>query len=163
MYANHGALVKHDHLIEGINSRLDGIQASLLSAKLAHLPKWTESRRGIARLYDKGLAQTTRVTTLPVRRGAEHVYHLYVVRAHDRRGLQGYLTSRGIETAIHYPRAVPLQPAYARLAVDATMIPNAARAQDEILSLPMYAELPAASAQYVCECIAQYYRENPPL
>ena len=120
MYANHGALVKHDHQMEGINSRLDGMQASLLTAKLRHLEAWTAARRQVAQWYDAALADISTVGRPRVRPGSTHVYHLYVIRTTDRDGLKAYLATQGIETAIHYPVALPLMPAHRQLALTAT-------------------------------------------
>ncbi len=158
MYANHGALVKHEHLMEGINSRLDGLQAALLSAKLPHLADWTRRRRAVAATYDRLLAGITGVQIPRVHPSAEHVYHLYVIRAQRRAELRKALADAGIETAIHYPTALPLLPAYARLGMTAADIPNAARNQGEILSLPMYAEMPPEFVAHVAETIAAFYR-----
>ncbi len=157
MYANHGALVKHEHHIEGINSRLDGIQAALLSAKLPHLPDWTRRRRAVAASYDQLLAGIPGVITPKVHPSAEHVYHLYVIRAQRRDELKKALADAGIETAIHYPTALPLLPAYARLAMKPADIPNAARNQGEILSLPIYAEMPAEYVNHVARTVAAFY------
>lgn len=157
MYANHGALVKHQHEMEGINSRLDALQASLLSAKLPHVAAWTQARRKIASLYDELLAGIAEVRAPKVHPRAEHVYHLYVIRAQRRDELKVWLADHGIETQIHYPTALPLLPAYSRLGVTARDIPNAARNQSEILSLPMYAEMPERYVHLVVQQIREFY------
>lgn len=157
MYANHGAAVKHQHLVEGINSRLDGLQASLLSAKLPHLSRWTAERRRVAALYDRLLADVPEVLTPRVCPRATHVYHLYVVRAQRRDDLRDALDNAGIETAIHYPTALPLLPAYAYLSVNTDDVPNAVRNTAEILSLPIYAEMPDAFVERVAAEIRKFY------
>ena len=157
MYANHGALVKHEHVMEGINSRLDGLQASLLSAKLPHLAGWTAARRRVAAQYDAALAGIPEVTTPAVHPEATHVYHLYVIRAEGRDALRDALTAEGIECAIHYPRALPLLPAYARLGVGPADIPRAAANQSRILSLPIYPEMPARYVERVAAAIRRHY------
>jgi dTDP-4-amino-4,6-dideoxygalactose transaminase len=157
MYANHGALVKHQHHMEGINSRLDGLQASLLSAKLAHLRDWTAGRRRVAALYDRLLAGVPEVATPRVHPRSSHVYHLYVIRAARRDGLRAALDAAGVETAIHYPTALPLLPAYGYLGLSADDVPNAAHFQAEILSLPMYAEMPDEHVERVAAAIRGFY------
>lgn len=160
MYANHGALVKHEHQIEGINSRLDGLQAALLSAKLPHVHAWTAERRRVALRYDQGLHGVGDLELPRVQTGATHVYHLYVVQTARREELRRFLTTRGIETAVHYPTALPLLPAYARLGVDASRIPRAATNQGRILSLPIYAELSDAMVDHVVATIREFYADN---
>jgi dTDP-4-amino-4,6-dideoxygalactose transaminase len=157
MYANHGALVKHQHHMEGINSRLDGLQASLLSAKLAHLQDWTAGRRRVAALYDRLLAGVPEVATPRVHPRSSHVYHLYVVRVARRDELRAALDAQGIETAVHYPTALPLLPAYGYLGLTAVDVPNAARFQSEILSLPMYAEMPDEYVERVAAAVRGFY------
>jgi dTDP-4-amino-4,6-dideoxygalactose transaminase len=157
MYANHGALVKHEHEIEGINSRLDGLQAALLSKKLPHVAEWTRARQRIAARYDELLADVPGVTTPKVRKGATHVFHLYVVRASNRDALRQRLAERGIEVAIHYPRPLPFLPAYARLGYAPADFPKAVAAQGEILSLPIYPEMSTAMIDYVAGTIREFY------
>ncbi|RYY08931.1 MAG: DegT/DnrJ/EryC1/StrS family aminotransferase, partial [Chitinophagaceae bacterium] len=103
MYANHGALVKHQHEIEGINSRLDGLQAAILTAKLPYILKWTEQRISNAKLYDQYLNNIEDIKIPVVRPNSKHTYHLYVIKAGLRDELMSYLQSNGIETSIHYP------------------------------------------------------------
>ena len=157
MYANHGALVKHGHEIEGINSRMDGLQAALLTAKLPHVEAWTRERRRVASLYDGLLRDIGDVETPRVRDGASHVYHLYVIKTDHRDGLRTHLAERGVETAVHYPTALPLLPAYARLGVQADSIPNAARNQGRILSLPVYPEMADSTVAFVVDCVREYF------
>jgi dTDP-4-amino-4,6-dideoxygalactose transaminase len=157
MYANHGALVKHQHRMEGINSRLDGIQAALLTRKLAHLGDWTRARQSVARLYDELLATVPQVAIPRVRAGSTHVYHLYVVRVADRDGLKAHLGKLGIETGIHYPTPLPLLEAYSYLSMTAADVPRAAQAATEILSLPIYPELSPEMVRYVVDAIREYY------
>jgi dTDP-4-amino-4,6-dideoxygalactose transaminase len=158
-YANHGALEKHEHLMEGINSRLDGLQASLLSAKLRHLKEWTERRRSIAALYDAELESIPGVERPSVRPNVKHVYHLYVIRARNRDGLRAHLEKKGIGVQVHYPRALPFLPAYSRFGFTLDSFPNAASVQAEILSLPIYAELSDEAVRYVARCIREFYRK----
>jgi dTDP-4-amino-4,6-dideoxygalactose transaminase len=157
MYANHGSLVKHEHEIEGINSRLDGLQAAILSAKLPHLGDWTARRQHNASLYGELLAGVGDIVTPKIRRNSTHVFHLYVVRTAHRAGLQRHLKECGIETGIHYPVALPFLRAYAHLGHAPADFPVAHRYQEQILSLPMFPELTREQIEYVCTEIATYF------
>lgn len=157
MYANHGALKKHQHRIEGINSRLDGLQAAVLSAKLPHILQWTEQRIVNAALYDKYLAGIEHIKLPKVRPETKHTFHLYMIRAQKRDELMSYLKEQGVDTAIHYPTALPNLPAYEYLNTDSRQFPVATSLQDEILSLPMYPELSEESIAYVADCIMRFY------
>lgn len=157
MFANHGALRKHDHEIEGINSRLDGIQAAILTAKLPHLRDWTEARRRHAQSYDRAFAEVDEVTPVAVRAGADPVYHLYVIRTPRRDALRAHLRERGIATGIHYPTALPLLPSYAYLNHEPRDFPVASRFQDEILSLPMFPELTGEQIDRVTESVVDFF------
>jgi dTDP-4-amino-4,6-dideoxygalactose transaminase len=157
MYANHGALVKHQHEMEGINSRMDGLQAALLTAKLRFIGSWTTARQRVAAQYDQLLAGVGDLEMPIVRRGATHVYHLYVVRTAQRDALKAFLAERGIETAIHYPTALPLLPAYKHLGVLPISIPRAAENQHRVLSLPIYPELTDDMIGYVVESIRAFF------
>jgi dTDP-4-amino-4,6-dideoxygalactose transaminase len=141
MLARHGGLIKHQHHIEGINSRLDGMQAAILSAKLPHLPKWTEARQAAATLYDAGLNQIEDVVVPIVATDRTHVYHLYTIQHPYREALVAHLTANGVQTAINYPTALPFLAAYGRLDHRPEQFPNAFRQQSRILSLPMFAEI----------------------
>ncbi|MBV9563940.1 MAG: DegT/DnrJ/EryC1/StrS family aminotransferase [Bradyrhizobium sp.] len=149
MLARHGGLVKHQHQIEGINSRLDGLQAAILSAKLPHLAAWTEGRRNAARRYDAGLNQVEDVTVPQVAPGRTHVYHLYTVRHRRRDALAAHLKAHGVQTAINYPTALPFLAAYERFKHRCEQFPNAFRDQGQILSLPMFAEITEAQQDEV--------------
>ena len=137
---NHGSLKRSHHSV-GYNSRLDDLHAAVLRVKLKHVDEWSERRRQIARLYDKGLAGAP--TALPVTPpGYEHVYHLYVIESEDRDGLQAYLDSKGITALTHYPIAIHQQEGFpwgrpARV----TSLPVTEKSAASVLSLPMYPEL----------------------
>lgn len=158
MYANHGALKKHHHQMEGINSRLDGLQAAILSAKLPHIVKWTEKRISNAALYDNYLADIVEIVCPAVRPGSKHTFHLYVIRAQKRNELMAALAAAGIETAIHYPTALPNLPAYNYLSHPAGGYPVATRLEQEILSLPLFPELTEEQIAYVAGVIKQFYK-----
>src|ERR1700719_3247040 len=141
MLARHGGLVKHQHAIEGINSRLDGMQAAILSAKLPHLPQWTRARQDAAKLYDARLNQIEDVVVPEVAADRTHVYHLYTIRHPRRDALAAHLNAHGVQTAVNYPVALPFLDAYRRFGHRAEQFPNAHRHQGRILSLPIFAEI----------------------
>ncbi len=157
MFANHGALIKHEHEMEGINSRLDGLQASLLCAKLPHVRSWTEQRQRLAREYDARLEGVGDLVLPAVRHGSAHVFHLYVVRTAYRDALRDYLSASGVQTGIHYPTALPLLKAYEYLGHSAADFPKAARNQQQILSLPMFPELSLEALEYTVSCIRDFF------
>jgi dTDP-4-amino-4,6-dideoxygalactose transaminase len=139
----------------GFNSRLDEIQAAVLRVKLRHLDAGNERRRELASRYDTGLGSAA-VRIPGVAAGAQHVYHQYVIRAHERADLMAWLRERGIATAIHYPIPVHQQPAYAdRLPVPHTLQATE-RLAGEIVSLPMFAGLADADADRVAEAISAW-------
>ena len=160
MFARHGGLVKGDHQIEGVNSRLDGLQAAVLSAKLPHLAAWTARRREVAAEYDRLLAAVPGVVPPARANGREHVYHLYVIR-HDRRDeLARHLGEHGIQTVVNYPVALPFLPAYRHLGHQPADFPNAHQAQSRILSLPIYPEITAAQIQAVVQQVAAFSQRS---
>jgi dTDP-4-amino-4,6-dideoxygalactose transaminase len=141
MISQHGqARAKHDHQIEGRNSRLDGIQAAVLSVKLPHLEAWTEARRNHAQRYRSLLAASGfKLQAAPAE--FRHVYHLFVVQVAAREAVIRQMSEAGITAAIQYPRALPLLTAYERLGHRAEEFPHAVRLAANCVSLPMYAEL----------------------
>ncbi len=143
--------------MEGVNSRLDGLQASLLSAKLPHLPAWTAARRRIAGTYDRLLADVPQVERPRVRPGSTHVFHLYVVKVPRRDELRQHLAQQGIETAIHYPVALPAMPAYAYLGTDLATVERAVANTKQILSLPIFPEMANEMVEYVVDRIRGFY------
>lgn len=157
MFANHGALKKPDHRIEGLNSRLDSLQAAILSAKLPHILEWTAQRQKNAALYDKYLAGIPALARPKLRPNTKHSYHLYVTRVERRDELMNFLKGKGIETVIHYPVALPNLPAYRYLGHTPADFPVATRLQQEILSLPMYPELTEEMIAYVAQSIKEFY------
>lgn len=158
MYANHGALIKHKHEMEGINSRMDGLQAAILSAKLPFILKWTEQRIQNAAVYDKHLSGIAQIQIPKVRPESRHTYHLYVIKAQRRDELMVYLKEKGIETAIHYPTPLPNLPAYAYLGTKPENFPVATDLQHRILSLPIYPELEEKQIAYIADCIREFYK-----
>ncbi len=159
MFANHGRMEKYNHEIEGVNSRLDGLQAAVLGVKLRHLPEWTEMRRRNAYLYNEHLAGSGFATPAEID-DVKAVYHLYVIRTENgrRKGLQDHLKSKGISSGIHYPIALPSLQAYAYLKHSERDFPEAVRASQEILSLPMFPELQEKQIEYISDQIKGFNR-----
>jgi len=153
MLANHGRMSKYDHEFEGVNSRLDSLQAAILTVKLRYLPAWTEARRQNAALYNELLQNTPEIVTPLELPDVKHVYHLYVIRTKQRDRLQTFLREQGVATGIHYPLALPNLKAYRHLGHQPADFPVAGAYQNEILSLPMYAELTAEAIRYVAATI----------
>ena len=156
MYARHGGLRKGDHYMEGINSRLDGLQAAILNIKLKYLKDWTCRRQDIAQTYLTGLSQHASVILPKVRENCEHVWHLFVIQHERRDRLREYLQEKGISTVINYPVALPFLPAYQYLKHDVKDFPNAFYNQSRILSIPLYPEMKQAQIDYVIESINKF-------
>jgi len=159
MLRDWGQKEKYRHSLKGFNYRLEALQASILRVKLRHLDAWTDARRSCAKLYDSLLSDGQVV--LPVEMPyARHVYHLYSLRTPHRDKLRDALASERIQTGIHYPIPVHLQPAYADLGYQAGDFPHAERAAQEVLSLPMYAGLSAEQVRTVCASVQRYCGET---
>ena len=156
MYSRHGGLTKGDHQIEGINSRLDGLQAAILSVKLKHLPQWTTARQGLAVRYSEMLVGTPGLETPLTAPGREHVFHLYVVRHSMRDRLTQYLKNEGIQTVINYPHALPFLPAYSRYKHTPEEFPNSFQNQSQILSLPLFAEMSWEQQNLVVKSVRRF-------
>ena len=158
-FARHGG--KGDHVMEGINSRMDGLQAAILNAKLPYLPAWTAARRNVAARYDDLLGDVGDVITPKAVRGRDHVYHLYVVRTENRDALRKHLSEAGISTVLNYPKALPFYPAYSYLGHVPRDFPVACFNQSRILSLPIYPEMGAEMIDYVVKCIDGFFSYEP--
>ncbi len=159
MYARHGALIKHQHQMEGINSRLDGMQAAILEAKLPYVMEWTEKRIAHANSYCKYLSDVNEIILPKVRPNSKHTYHLYVIRAQKRNDLMQFLKENEIETSLHYPTPLPYLPAYKYLNHSPADFPVATLLQKEILSLPMYAEMTEEMSVFVADKIREFYKK----
>ena len=157
MYSSHGALVKHKHEMEGINSRLDGMRAAILSVKLPHVKKWNELRFRNASYLNEKLSGIKGIEVPKIRERSSHIFHLYVVKAERRDALQQHLKAHGIETAIHYPTPLPLLPAYGYLKHTASDFPVTSANQEKILSLPMFPELTKEQMDYTADVIRNFY------
>lgn len=157
IFARHGAKIKHQHQIEGINSRLDGLQAAVLQVKLPHILNWTDRRIQIAALYSELLEGIGDVVTPHVRPGSKHTYHLYVIRTERRDELMNYLKENGIGTAIHYPVALPNMVAYEYLGHSREDYPVASSYESRILSLPIFPEMTDEQVRVVVDKIRSFY------
>lgn len=135
---NHGGVNRYEHLEIGVNSRLDSLQAVVLSAKLAVLDAWNDERREAAARYDLMLGDLDGLTLPTVADGNEHVWHLYVVQTDDRDGVVAELNGAGIGAAVHYPRPVHHLPAFSALDHGRGDLPVTDAAADRILSLPIF-------------------------
>ena len=158
MFANHGSPRKHVHEMEGINSRMDGIQAAILSVKLKYIDKWNLARNENALTYNRLLAGIDQVQIPKIRENSVHIFHLYVIRTEKRDELAGFLNSKGIETGIHYPTALPFMPAYKYVGHQPNDFPVAHKYQGEIISLPMFPELKDDQIEYIANSIREFYR-----
>lgn len=147
---------KYLHVIKGVNGRLDEIQAAILRVKLKHLDKWNESRRAKAALYNQLLPREH--VSLPHESPyAKHVYHLYVVRTQRRDELRRYLKRHKVDTLIHYPTPIHLQPAYDDLNLKGGAFPVSEKCAREVLSLPMFPELREAEIQQITRAICDFF------
>lgn len=143
---------KYHHVLRGFNYRMEGFQGAVLGVKLRHLEQWTEKRRSIVSRYNELLADSG--LTLPREMPwGRHVYHAYTVRSSDRDNLQRTLSAAGIQSGIHYPIPAHLQPAYSDLGYSQGAFPQAEKAAEEVLSLPVYPELEPPQVQAVAEAV----------
>jgi dTDP-4-amino-4,6-dideoxygalactose transaminase len=155
--SNHGGLTKDEHLMEGANSRLDSLQAAILQVKLNYVSSWTAIRKTLAEVYLDRLKSVPEIVLPQIDEPTAHVFHLFVVRVQNRDELQAYLRERRIQTLIHYPNAIPFEPAYAYLNHTENNFPVAAQLQLEVLSLPLHPFLSQEQIEYVCEAIIYFY------
>jgi dTDP-4-amino-4,6-dideoxygalactose transaminase len=152
MLRDWGAERKYHHELKGYNYRMAGIQGAFLRVKLRHLETWTELRRGHAARYDELLAKLGIQTPVVMPR-SRHVYHIYAVRVQQRDSVQQALHAQGIQSGIHYPIPVHLQPAYANLGYGRGDFPYSEQAAREELSLPMFPELSEVALKGVVEAL----------
>jgi dTDP-4-amino-4,6-dideoxygalactose transaminase len=157
MIANHGRIAKYDHEFEGRSSRLDGLQAAILSVKLRHLDRWTDYRIAVANRYLDRLRDIPELT-LPVRKNwARQVYHLFVVRTKARDALAAHLQARAIQTGIHYPIALPKLQAYASFGqADEEVFVN--RSDAQLLSLPIGEHMTIDDVDVVVAGIRDFFK-----
>lgn len=152
---NYGAVEKYRHEVDGVNSRLDDIQAAALLIKLGRLDEWNDRRRQVAGRYAEGLRGLP--LRLPsVTEGADAVWHLYVVRTPRRDALREHLHALGVETVIHYPTPCHRQNAYASLGIAEGKLPVAESIAREVLSLPMGPHLTEAQQERVIAAVKSF-------
>ena len=156
LFACHGG--KGQHLIEGINSRLDSIQASVLNLKMPYLKEWTQSRIDSAQIYNRLLASLSTVKTPYVAPDCVHVYHAYTILCDHRDDLIKFLSNKSISTKINYPTSLPFLPAYKRFKYDPSSYPVSLRHQSKILSLPMFVGITPSEQTYIVDCIASFHQ-----
>ncbi len=152
---DHGRTSKYEHQVEGWNYRLDGIQGAVLDVKLKHLEAWTQKRRRFAAKYDALLAGTDIRPMKPRSADVRHVYHLYVVRVPDREAMLPLLKERGIGVGVHYPIPLHLQPAYTHLGLGRGAFPASERLAQNVISLPLYAEMNESAPEYVVSVLKE--------
>jgi dTDP-4-amino-4,6-dideoxygalactose transaminase len=145
--------------MEGINSRLDGIHAAILSVKLPHIHKWNELRLQKALYLTEKLKGILQIQTPKIRSGSTHIFHLYVVKAQRRDELQKYLKENGIETAVHYPTPLPMLPCYKYLNHSESDFPVTVANQKEIISLPLFPEITNEQMDYTEEIVSRFYKK----
>jgi dTDP-4-amino-4,6-dideoxygalactose transaminase len=152
---------KYHHVLRGYNYRMEGFQGAILRVKLRHLEQWTEGRRAVITQYNQHLADAgvERPTEMS---WARHVYHVYTLRTDERDGLQAALQAEGIQTGIHYPVPVHLQPAYADLSYGRGAFPHSEAASEQVLSLPLYPELSSAAVVEVAQAVRKAVAKRTP-
>lgn len=160
IYTNHGSPEKYVHVIEGVNSRLDAIQAAFLKIKLDHIEKWNSMRYEAGLLYNKYLANCNHIEVPKIREFSSHIFHLYVIKCKQRKELQEHLQKNAIQSGIHYPTALPFLDCYSSLAYSENDFPISFKTQSEILSLPMFPHITKEEIKYVCDKIIDFYRNN---
>jgi len=164
MLRDHGSRQRYVHERVGVNSRLDALQAALLSVKLARLDAWNEARRARATGYRARFAAaglTPGPVVVPEEAGEEHVFHQYVIRVERRDALREAMTAAGVASQIYYPVPLHLQPCFEPLGFRKGEFPEAERACAECLALPIYPELSDAQQDRVVDVIGSFYRGSP--
>lgn len=159
---NDGSTKKYIHKSFGYKSRLDTLQAAILSLKLPYLKMWNGHRRRLARLYEKLLKDIPQVTIPKEMPYSYHIYHLYMIQCQNRDGLQDYLVKHDIKTIIHYPTSIHLQKPYRQLGFHAGMFPVTEKRSKMVLSLPMFPELTDQEVTTVCKRIREFYERAEP-
>ena len=155
MLRNYGQRRRYHHEVKGVNSRLDEVQAAVLSAKLPLLDGWTARRRGIARMYDE-LIRNAEVAKPSLEDPAQHVFHLYVLRHRERDRLMSHLKQCGVGVAAHYPVPIHLQRAYADLGLRRGAFPVAEAAAAQVVSLPIFPQLTDDEVAYVAASVDSF-------
>jgi len=159
-YRNYGSQKRYYNEVIGLNSRLDELQAGLLSVKLGYLEQWTSDRQRIAQLYMQQLRDIEELELPIIAAGATHVYHLFVIRTQKRNELQQFLTEHGVGSLIHYPIPPHLQEAYKHLGYKKGDFPIAEQIANTCLSLPIYPYLKEEQINEVCATIHKFFKNS---
>lgn len=154
----YGQVEKYKHSLVGFNSRLDALHAAVLRRKLRYLDGWNEARRRAAKLYSKGMQGLEGISPPVEAEERKHIYHVYAVRSAHRSSLQSWLTQHGVETGIHYPIPIHMQPAYSRVNWRAGELARSVAASLEVLSLPMFPEITPEQVERVCDSLRTWSR-----
>jgi dTDP-4-amino-4,6-dideoxygalactose transaminase len=155
MLREHGSVKKYEHAFPAYNYRLEGLQGGFLAVKLPTLERDNERRRQAAQIYAELLADSD-VIAPAVLPGAKPVFHLYIIKSHDREALKHYLNEQGIETGLHYPIPLHLQEAYANLGHKKGDFPVSESLSEHILSLPMFPTITREQIEYVCSAVMEF-------
>jgi dTDP-4-amino-4,6-dideoxygalactose transaminase len=158
MFRDHGQKKKYYHSVIGWNDRMDGLQGAVLRVKLKHLPAWNIARRNKAELYNELLSDVAAVVTPFEAPAGKHIYHVYAIRVRNRDMLMRALVEKDIHCGIHYPVPLHLQDAYRFLGLERGSLPVTERCADELVSLPMFAELSREQIERVCDEIKAFLR-----
>lgn len=158
MTRNHGSRKKYFHEFLGVSSRLDAIQTAVLLAKLRRLNVWNKKRQAIARLYSAALKTVKNIATPIIAKGNRHVFHQYTIRVRERDELRQHLKQKGIETSVHYPLPLHLQPAFKYLGYKKGDFPEAEKVAQEVLSLPIYPELMRPEIHFIVKRVLDFLR-----
>ncbi len=152
----YGQSEKYHYQLIGFNTRLDALQAAVLRRKLHHLDNWNNARRKIAKHYEEKLRDINWIAT-PLEGGQRHhVFHIYALRTRDRDSLRRWLSTNGVETGIHYPVPVHLQPSYSKIPFRYIELEKTAKICHDVLSLPMFPELSPEEVEFVCDSIIRW-------
>ncbi len=157
MYRNYGSEKKYHNTVIGYNSRLDEIQAGLLSVKMKKLDTWNIQRQEVAQWYDQALANINEIQSPRIAPNIQSVYHIYPVQVKQREALQSFLKSNGVHTLIHYPIPTHLSEAYQYLGYQSGDFPIAEQIAKQELSLPIYPGLTQEDIHYIADLIRQFY------
>lgn len=149
--ANHGRKSKYAHDYEGVNSRMDTLQAAILRVKLKHLDKWVKQRQNVAQWYKKLLEGINDIRLLELTKGSECAYHLFPVKVKNRDSVFDAMQEAGVEVGIHYPIPLHEQNAYRHLGYKIDDLPVTHRVASELLSLPIYPELELKQVEFIVE------------
>ena len=158
---NYGQQQKYEHTEKGLNARLDTLQAAILKIKLKYLAGWNEDRARHAKSYASRLEGLRGVRLQSCLPDSTHIFHLYIIESERRNALQQYLEEHGVQTGIHYPKPIHLQPAYKDLGYTVGDFPETERLANQMLSLPMFPELTEKQIALVCDTVASFLVERP--